>query len=128
MPILVLPFNYIVWHYTLAWVDLSRICRDLIWFIYNFFSLSVLMKTLFSPWRRLGETYPDHFNLSEIFASFFINSFMRLIGFIIRLLLIIFGSLALFVSVLLGMVIFVIWLFLPLITIAGLIFGIKLLL
>ncbi|MCC6290465.1 hypothetical protein IT398_00045 [Candidatus Nomurabacteria bacterium] len=128
MPILVLPFNYLVWHYTVAWGDLSRIYRDFLWFIYHFFSLPVLLKTLFSPWRRLGEAYPGRFNLSEIFASFFINTFMRLIGFLIRFLLVVFGTFVLFISMLIGFAVFIVWFALPFIVVASLLLGIKLLL
>ena len=53
---------------------------------------------------------------------------MRLIGFLIRLSLIIFGSLVFFVFVLVGLTVFIIWFVLPFVIISGLILGIKLLL
>lgn len=113
MPLLALPFNYLWWHYTLAWRDLWGIFSNFIWFLYHFFSLPVLVRTLFSPWKRLGEVYPDHFDLGATLATFFINSLMRFVGLLFRVVLICFGSLVLVVTCVLAVIMFAIWLALP---------------
>lgn len=127
MPLLALPFEYLWWHYTLAWRDLGAIWGNYLWFIYHFFSIPVLIRTLFSPWKRLGESYPERFNLGATLATFFINSLMRLIGGVIRLALLIFGFAVYLLVILLGVITFVLWLVLPLIIILALILGLALL-
>lgn len=126
MTLLVLPFSYLSWHYSRAWVGLWAIQRNLIWFIYHFFSLDVLSRTLFAPWRRLGEVYPERFSLSVYLSAFFINSLMRLIGLVARLSVIIFGYLVLFLTCLLGVFSFLVWLFLPFLLLIGFVLAIRL--
>lgn len=126
MPLFYLPFNYLAWHYTLAWRELVTIYRNWLWFISNFFSISLVSRTLIAPWRRLGEAYPTHFNPSGFFASLVINSLMRVVGLIIRLVMLASGLAAWLFFGLFGLTIFLVWLFLPLILIATLVLGLAL--
>ena len=113
MPLLALPFSYLWWHYGLAWRDLAQIYSNFLWFTYHFFSLPVLVRTLFAPWKRLGEVYPDHFDLGATLATFFINSLMRVVGFLFRSIMLLVGVLVLFLVFIFGLIIFLIWLVLP---------------
>ncbi len=103
---------YIVWHYTKAFRDIFRITLNYLWFIENFFSINLLMRTLISPWRRLsisgGKGKEDSF-----FGAFLINTLMRLVGFLIRSVTIIFGALSLLATFALGFIFIILWLFLP---------------
>ncbi len=123
---LVLPFSYLRWHYSHAWVELWAIERNLIWFLYHFFSIRVLSRTLLAPWRRLGETYPERFNVAAYLSVFFINSLMRLVGLVARLAVIMFGYLVMLVALLIGFLIFLIWLTLPLLLIAVFVLALNL--
>jgi hypothetical protein len=128
MSLLALPLSYLGWHYTLALQDLAGIYRNILRFVYHFFSLPVLVRTIFAPWRRLGEAYPSGMlDISGKLAAFFINSMMRLVGAIIRLWMILFGSLVWLLAAILGLVTFVLWLVLPPLLILGLILSLKLL-
>ncbi|MEK7650321.1 MAG: hypothetical protein AAB364_00370 [Patescibacteria group bacterium] len=127
MPLLALPFEYLWWHYTLAWRDLVVIWGNYLWFIYHFFSISVLARTLLAPWKRLGEVYPARFNLGATLATFFINSLMRLVGAVIRIIMLVFGGLVYLLVILLGSVTLILWLVLPLIIILALVLGLALL-
>ncbi len=57
----------------------------------RFFSVSLLMRTFFSPWHRYGYGYPKSFNPSEWFWAFFGNGMSRVIGMILRVFFIAFG-------------------------------------
>jgi hypothetical protein len=123
-----LPQFYLRWHYSAALARYWQVAANLLWFVTHFFSLALLVKTFFAPWRRLGESYPTGFRPSEFLAAFFVNFLMRLVGIIIRALMILVGLLVWAVAALGALAGFVLWLALPLV-IAGLILvGLKLLL
>jgi hypothetical protein len=103
---------YILWHYTRAWSDLFRVIGNYFWFVSNFFSVNLLLRTLFSPWRRLsisgGRGGEDSF-----FAALIINTIMRFVGFIARVFTIAFGLVALIITAVFGAAVVLIWLILP---------------
>ncbi len=103
---------YIIWHYTTAWSDMARVVRNYLWFVSNFFSIKLLSKTLFSPWRRLavsgGRGKEENF-----FGALVINTLMRLVGFGIRAATIVAGAFALFVTVVVSLLAALAWLVFP---------------
>lgn len=105
--------EYAVWHYTKAWSDLFRIERNVIWFLDNFFSISLLFRTLLTPFRRLEERGAGKSKLEDLLAKLIINTLMRLIGFCVR-----FATIAAGMAVILATIVFflafdVLWFFLP---------------
>lgn len=106
--------SYLIWHYTSAFADLLFLYRNFLWFIAHFFSFSTLLKTLISPWRRLGERYRGGFHPSAWLETLLVNFFMRVIGLVFRLVLLGVGAVV-WLLVLIGSLLFlVIWPFLPL--------------
>jgi hypothetical protein len=114
MAIVQILWFYILWHYTKAWQDLFRIIGNYLWFVGNYFSLGLLSRTLFSPWRRLaivgGKGTPDSW-----FGAILINTFMRGVGFIARSFTIIAGSVVLFSCLVFSSVLLFVWLLLPIV-------------
>jgi hypothetical protein len=91
-------------------------------FASNLFSLPLLLKTLFSPWRKYIWAYPKGFDIGEFFSTFISNATSRILGAIMRVVLIIVGILfQVFVAVA-GLIIFLGWLLLPFIVILGFLF------
>lgn len=109
MDIVLYFINYIIWHYTRAIKDLIRIWSDFVWFTFNFFSISLLLKTFFSPWKRLGEMRSGFFD--PVFII--IDIFMRLFGMLLRSVTIFVGLVSVTFVILLGPVILTIWLIWP---------------
>ncbi|MDO8663970.1 MAG: hypothetical protein Q7K44_00230 [Candidatus Liptonbacteria bacterium] len=105
---------YILWHYTKAWQDIFRIIGNYLWFVDNFFSINLLLKTLLSPWRRLsirgGKGTEDSF-----FGAFLINTIMRGVGFLIRSITILIGAVAVFMTIIFSFAFVIVWFFLPII-------------
>jgi len=105
---------YILWHYTKAWQDIFRIIGNYLWFVGNFFSINLLLRTLLSPWRRLsirgGKGTGDSF-----FGALLVNTLMRAVGFLIRSMTILIGAVSLFVTIFLSFVFLIVWLLLPVI-------------
>jgi len=71
--------------------DFFEMAANLVVFLPYFLSISTLLKTLFSPWKNLQAKKTIHgFSLEEWFNRFSFNLISRLIGLIMRLLVIIF--------------------------------------
>ncbi|PIY89349.1 MAG: hypothetical protein COY73_01130 [Candidatus Nealsonbacteria bacterium CG_4_10_14_0_8_um_filter_37_14] len=120
-------FQYLTWHYVdqvrgilLAWKNFLR-------FNLNYFSISLLLKTLFSHWRKYQWSYGRGFDIKRYAEVFFSNLISRVIGAIIRFFLILIGVVAEIIIVLAGIIVFLGWLLLPVLLLAGLWFGFKLL-
>lgn len=103
---------YILWHYTKSWTDFVRVISNYLWFISNFFSIKLLSRTLFSPWRRLsiagGKGQEDSFA-----GALLINTIMRGVGFLIRVVTIVVGCIAIVAGILFTGILFVLWLLFP---------------
>ena len=91
-------------------------------FATNYFSVPQLLKTFFAPWRRYNWRYPKGFDLVEFFNTLVSNIFSRLLGAIMRIVLIITGILLQIFVAISGLVIFIIWLLVPFIIISGLLY------
>ena len=120
-------FQYLTWHYVdqvrgilLAWKNFLR-------FNLNYFSISLLLKTLFSHWRKYQWSYGRGFDIKRYAEVFFSNLISRVIGATIRFFLILIGVAAEIFIVLAGIIVFLGWLLLPVLLLAGLWFGFKLL-
>lgn len=121
-------WRYIAWHYTLAFADIWRISGNYLWFVRNFFSLGLLARTLFSPWKRLTERHGRGTGESW-FGAVIINTIMRLVGFLARSFTILVGFAALLATVFAIAVFVLLWLILPAVVIflflAGIGFALK---
>lgn len=114
--------RYFLWHYSVALLDFARATSNLFWFLAHFFSLELILKTFFVPWKRLGEAQ------GMWVGRVVVNSAMRVIGVGMRLLLF---SCALVSFVLLACAVIIalaLWLALPLVIIILFMVGIRALL
>lgn len=127
MPLATLPFAYLGWHYSIALKDFVVIARNSLTFVYHFFSLPILLRTFFSPWRRLGESYKKGFYPGEWLQTFILNLIMRLFGIFLRFWLILFGFLVLVVDIFLILLFLILWLVLPFVIIILFVAGLNLL-
>lgn len=118
---------YLMWHYSRSLRDYVRVATDFLWFLFHFFSLGILIRTLFSPWRRMGERYKGAFDPGALIATFIVNTLMRIVGFVIRMGVIIVGVITLILIVPLLVLLFFIWLALPIISVFLVVWSITLL-
>lgn len=119
--------TYIVWHYTSGLGAGVLTLWSLLRFIYHFFSLPILVTTLFSPWRRLSEAYPRYLRPGEWLSALVVNTLMRMVGALIRLGLIVVGGATLVVAAIISVLLMIIWLLLPAVVLSLLIGGLFLL-
>ncbi len=107
-----LAFYYVRWHYTYALTDLVNIVRNFVWFFYEFFSIPLLAKTLFVPFHRLSEQ-SHGFNLEAWGEALLVNTLMRFVGALLRITLIVLGTVCIVLTFVAGIVFFVAWLLVP---------------
>lgn len=85
MVLLSLARDYLVWHYSVAYVDMFYIWRNYFWFIGHLFSVKDVVRSWISPFKRLKE---DGVSIvrdpATFFGNMFVNMIMRLVGFVIR--------------------------------------------
>ena len=101
--------------------------RNYLKFNLNYFSVPVLIKTFFSPWRRYKFSYGKGFNAGRYFEAFTFNMMSRIIGAVLRLFFIFLGLLIEIFIVLTGAVIFFGWLILPFLLAGGIFYGVRIL-
>ena len=77
---------YTKWHYGNATTDIVRVWGNFLWLSLHFFSTKTLAQTLFSPFMRMHEEYPEkgHFDPGYFAGTIFMNTLMRFIGFLVR--------------------------------------------
>ena len=120
-------FQYLGWQFFDVPKKLIKVWKNFLLFNLNYFSIPLLIKTLFAPWRKYKVSYGRGFDIGKYFEALLSNLIFRILGAIIRIFLIIIG---LFLEVLIifaGIAVFLGWIAGPVILIYGLIFGFKVL-
>jgi len=115
--------EWFVWQFYEMPKFLLQIWKNYLEFASNLFSFPLLLKTFFAPWHRYKWRYPKFFNITEFFNTLISNTFSRILGAMVRIVLIIVGILFQIFVVVTGFIIFVGWLLLPIIATAGFLFA-----
>lgn len=106
--------NFLAWHYTVGLKAYLNRWFYVLAYIIHYFSLPLLLSSLFSPWKRLVDTSQSTgFSFTKYFERLTFNIISRGIGFIVRLVLLVFGTFALSVMFILGFFGCVIWTVFP---------------
>ena len=114
MKTILIILGYLRWHYGKAIISLTIIWKNFLNFIFNFFSINLLFKNFFDPWKRMTDSYPSSFDLKKYFYAFMTNMIVRVVGMLMRGFLIIIGLAVYVLFALLYPVTLIIWLVLPL--------------
>ncbi|PIS34709.1 MAG: hypothetical protein COT37_01175 [Parcubacteria group bacterium CG08_land_8_20_14_0_20_43_9] len=117
--------QYLVWHFYDAPKELGKAWKNYLRFYLSFFSVVALIKTLFAPWHGYQWSYGRGFSFSRYAETFISNTFARVIGAIIRSVLIIFGLIFEVIIFLLGGIVFFGWILLPVVIFLCFTYGIK---
>jgi len=113
-------FLWVKWQVMEAPLFLLQTWKGIFLFNFRFFSISFLLKTLFSYWHRYRWYYKPGFMISANIEVFFSNLISRFLGSVMRMILIITSVLIGILIFIFGSIILITWFLLPLIT--GLIF------
>ncbi len=127
MLLIELFLNYWRWHYSRAILNIILIWKDFIWFLWNYFSIKQLLRTFFVPWKRLREESAGISELFNLFTSVVVTFLMRIIGVIIRSIVIITGLIFILLALAGGVLFLVFWITMPVILTVTLTAGVQML-
>ena len=106
---------YPIWHYTKALYGFFKIWFNFIKFFWSyFFSVPLLIKTLFSPWKKDISPYPrEGLDINAILQTFASNLVSRGVGAAVRISIIIIALASELLSIAIGIILFCLWLIWP---------------
>jgi hypothetical protein len=108
------------WWYTAGWRDQVSRVGDTMIRTNDWFSIPLLFKTFFAPFRQISANEIGGADLGSRFRAWGDRAFSRCIGAVMRFFMIIFGVLALLFVMALSAIRLVLWPIFPFIPIAGL--------
>jgi hypothetical protein len=114
---------YIRWHYTCGIVESIELVKRLLLNVLHFFSVSVILRTFFSPWKREGMRYA-HSEVGSWFTTFIFNSLMRVLGMVMRTVILFFGLVIFLCSCIFSVVIILGWILAPLVMVGSFVMGV----
>ena len=127
MLLLSVTHDNFIWHYTRAFKELFTVWVNILWFVVHFFSIPQLVKSWFAPYKRITEQRHRRFDLEDIAGYIIINTLSRIVGAVMRTILIGLGLLFLTLMIAFGVVVYLLWIFLPIIILATLVVGVSIL-
>src|SRR3989344_6842987 len=101
--------------------------RNFLLFGLNYFSIPLLLKTLFSHWRRYSWSYGRGFDIARYLNVFGSNLISRLLGAFMRTILIFFGIIAEIFIFIFWLMVFMGWFLLPILLFLGILAGLAIL-
>lgn len=107
-----LVLELVTWWYGDGWLALARRFLNYPKGMYNYFSVALLAKTMFAPWKRITTTASR--SLNERLRAMMDNLVSRWVGFSVRLLVLIVASIMMVLSLVVAVVGLVVWPLLPL--------------
>lgn len=115
--------QYFEWHFGDQPKLILRAWQNLLRFNLNYFSTPLLFKTLFSPWKRYRMSYGRGFDLHRYTEVFIFNSMSRVLGAMVRIVVLIVGCIAEVIIFFGGGIFLLGWILLPALLLFGIFFG-----
>lgn len=106
------------WWYGGGWLARVHIMRERLAASADFFSIGLLVATLFAPFRQISANKVGG-SLANEMRGFFDTLLSRVIGALLRLFMIVFGLVAMLLQVIFGAMILLFWLIIPLFPVIG---------
>ena len=122
-----LVLDFFIWFLKEVPLLLLKAWRNILWFAFHYFSLPVLVLTLFAPWRRYSWSYKGGFSIGGYLEALASNLFSRVIGAAMRLPIITTGIVAVLLAFCAGAAVLVSWFLLPLIIFLSFFHGLRIL-
>ena len=113
--------NLLSWWYTRGWGDFLHRTGERLANLADFFSIGLLFKTLFAPFRQISAESSKHSSLDVRLRMALDRLVSRIIGAIVRTFILIAGIICLLLAVIFSAVATVLWPLVPLAPITGII-------
>lgn len=117
-----MALEFFTWWYGHGWALLARNMHRRMVRTSNVFSVPILIRTLFAPWRRIM-TYPGA-GMGAHMRAATDNLVSRMVGFVVRLLVLLTAGISLALVLLLAVLELIAWPLLPLAVVAALFKGV----
>ena len=120
-----LTVSLLQWWYFEGW---GIFCKNLFEKLANladFFSFSTIFRTLFAPFRQIDSGTSVDLSISERFSAFIGRTISRLVGAMVRIFIAIAGLVVIILGFIFGLSIIIVWPFVPLFPIAGIVLAIS---
>ena len=108
------------WWYGNGWLSRIQLIKERLAASADFFSVGLLASTLFAPFRQISAGRVSG-PIGEQMRAFFDRLISRIVGGFVRTFMIVFGLVAMFIQVVFGGIVLLLWLILPLLPVVGLI-------
>lgn len=118
---------WIIWYLIEVPKNIISGWRNFLWFGLNYFSIPLLLRTLFSPWRRYSWSSGRGFDIIVFFNVLVSNLISRFLGAFMRIILISTGVVFEIFIFFFGFIILIGWFLLPLFLIFGTLTGFTIL-
>lgn len=119
-------FLFFRWWYSAGWLNAFERIGQRVSSVASGLSLVILLRTLFEPWKQITTYAGQDSSLDAKFRAWFDNLFARVIGFIIRMFVLLFAFLAICVVVIFGLLVAFLWPVIPLMPLGLIILGVSL--
>lgn len=106
-------WQYLEWHFFDEPKAILKAWKNFLLFNLNYFSIFLLLKTLFSPWHQYRWSYPRGLDIPLYLEVFFSNLISRVLGAILRTVIILVGLIFEIIILILGFLVFLGWFILP---------------
>lgn len=118
--------DYLIWHYSRGLKNAFLLARNLVKFYWKLFSISLLARTIFSPWRK-DITFANWRGLHPLLFlnKLFNNVFSRFMGALARITIICLGLLAEIITLAITPVILICWILLPVLLLFSFLFFVS---
>jgi hypothetical protein len=126
MLVLTVLHHYFLWHYSRAWLEMIHVWKNFVWYTIHFFSLPHLITSWFAPWKRMVEGRGDVWNLEDLAGYVIVGLLSRIVGGLVRTVMIAIGTTALCFTVIAGALTVALWVVAPVLIVVMLISGIAL--
>ena len=121
-------FQWLSWQFFEVPRDILKGWKNFLKFNLTYFSVPLLIKSFFSPWKKYRVSYGKGFDIGKYAEAFFSNLIFRILGAIMRSFVIIIGLLVEIFIIFCGIILFLGWLILPILLIIGIYNGFRILL
>lgn len=121
----VLLLDYMKFHYGRAIRSIWQIVGNFMWFFYHFFSVPLLLRTLWKPWHKLEDTQTSRASIGSFFEKIIINAILRAFGFVVRICAVSVGLLFVIGVFITGLVFTIFWIVAPYVGALSLLVGIR---
>jgi len=119
--------QYFQWQFLDTPKNILQGWQNCLRFNLNYWSVPLLLRTFFSHWRRYRYSYGRGFELKRYFEAFTFNMISRVLGALMRSVLIILGIITEVLVFLAGAVVLLFWLIFPFLLVGGFLYGFKIL-